>query len=99
MLTESNDKISALDRIQHLFKNRSKLDEDKTIYIHIGPHKTGTTTIQHALFINETLLRKNGILCPKSGRVFLDSAATHNLGFELAENNNDSTEKTLISGK
>jgi len=64
------------------FAKSDRLENNKTIYIHIGPHKTGTTTIQHALFSNEDRLLQAGILCPKSGRSFPSSAAIHNLGFE-----------------
>ena len=33
----------------------------KKIYIHIGQHKTGTTSIQHALYNNQSILKKYGI--------------------------------------
>lgn len=32
----------------------------KTIYLHVGTHKTGTTTIQHFLFYNYEALKKQG---------------------------------------
>jgi hypothetical protein len=38
-----------------------------SIYIHIGLHKTGTTSLQYFLDINRELLLKNGILYPKTG--------------------------------
>lgn len=38
------------------------------LFIHIGPHKTGTTTIQKYLHENAVMLRKSGVLYPKSGR-------------------------------
>lgn len=38
------------------------------IYLHIGTHKTGTTSIQTTLAANEDTLRKQGYLYPKSGR-------------------------------
>ena len=59
------------------------MKKNKIIYIHIGPHKTGTTTIQHALLKNEVTLFENGILSPKTGRSFPISAANHNLAWEL----------------
>jgi hypothetical protein len=55
----------------------------KTVYIHIGPHKTGTTTIQHGLALNEKELRKKGVLAPKSGRPYPGNAGNHNLSWEL----------------
>jgi FtsZ-binding cell division protein ZapB len=36
------------------------------IIIHIGPHKTATTSIQKALSINREILEKNGIFFPNS---------------------------------
>lgn len=38
------------------------------IYVHIGTHKTGTTSIQLTLASNEKALRKQGYLYPQSGR-------------------------------
>jgi hypothetical protein len=55
----------------------------KTVYIHIGPHKTGTTTIQHGLALNEKSLRKKGVLVPKSGRPYPNNGGSHNLSWEL----------------
>lgn len=55
----------------------------KTIYIHIGPHKTGTTTIQNGLKNNEAILRARGVLVPKAGKKI---AAHHNLAWELLGN-------------
>ena len=39
----------------------------KTAYIHIGTHKTGSTSIQDFLFKNRTKLRDRGFLYPLSG--------------------------------
>lgn len=36
----------------------------KTLYIHAGTHKTGTTAIQKFLSANRDLLAKNGYLYP-----------------------------------
>jgi len=55
----------------------------KIVYIHIGPHKTGTTTIQHGLALNEKSLRNKGVLTPKSGRPYPNNGGTHNLSWEL----------------
>lgn len=55
----------------------------KTIYLHIGPRKTGTTTIQKSLLYNQNLLLKNGVLIPEIGRGFPEIAAQHNLAWEL----------------
>ena len=42
--------------------------EKKTIYLHIGTPKTGTTSIQSYLAIHEEHLRQDGYLVPKSSR-------------------------------
>lgn len=42
---------------------------DGRLIIHIGMHKTGTTSIQHALDANYASLRSRRILYPKAGRV------------------------------
>ncbi|WP_257287527.1 hypothetical protein [Endozoicomonas sp. SESOKO2] len=40
----------------------------KTIYLHIGTNKTGTTSIQKQLALHRQLLKKQGILYPTSGQ-------------------------------
>jgi len=35
--------------------------QEKTLYIHIGCHKTGTTSIQHTLALNESVLQAKGL--------------------------------------
>jgi len=59
----------------------------KTLIIHVGPRKTGTTTIQIALLHNQDRLLKNGVLVPEIGRGYPDSAAQHNLAWELLNYN------------
>lgn len=39
-----------------------------SLFVHIGPHKTGTTSIQSFLSSNYEKLAESGILYPKSGR-------------------------------
>jgi len=72
----------------------------KNIYIHIGPHKTGTTTIQRGLWINRERLLKNGYLCPRSGSMSHSTIAHHNLAWELRQvrrfNENDGTWKDAL---
>jgi len=43
-------------------------DFDRRLIIHVGSHKTGTTTIQRWLDQNANALKANGILYPDSGR-------------------------------
>jgi hypothetical protein len=61
---------------------------EKTVFIHIGPHKTGTTTIQVGLAINEKSLRRQGVMAPKSGRPYPNNAGNHNLSWLLRIPNN-----------
>lgn len=44
------------------------IDFDGRVLVHIGPHKTGTTTIQHFLTQNRAALLDHGILYPEAGR-------------------------------
>jgi len=58
----------------------------KKIYFHIGPPKTGTTSIQHSLFINRDLLLKHGIYLPETGLLqnINGLAKQENLALELS---------------
>ena len=58
---------------------------DRKLYIHIGPHKTGTTTIQFNLNANQQLLTSKGILVPKAGRLQLKNPASHHLAWEIRQ--------------
>jgi hypothetical protein len=52
---------------------------DKTLYIHIGTHKTGTTAIQLFLSANRDVLKTGGFLYPGA------TQACHELGLEIKE--------------
>lgn len=54
----------------------------KKVFLHIGTHKTGTTAIQDALARNRVLLRKHGILVPRTGCISRRSGH-HNIAWEL----------------
>jgi len=58
----------------------------KTLYLHIGLHKTGTTTIQKNLWNARTELLEKGYYIPSTGRPFQDSAAHHNIAAQLGLN-------------
>jgi hypothetical protein len=58
----------------------------KTIFLHIGPAKTGTTTIQQSLHDNEKLLLSIGYTIPRTGQVSPGQAGHHNLAWELNGN-------------
>jgi hypothetical protein len=44
------------------------MSDQKTIYIHIGTHKTGTSAIQDFLSLNKKVLKKKGYLFPQRSR-------------------------------
>jgi hypothetical protein len=52
-------------------------------YIHIGTHKTGTTSIQTFLAENDELLARAGIHIPRTARITPTSAGHHNLAWEI----------------
>lgn len=52
------------------------------LYIHIGFHKTGSSTIQHFLAANADLLASHGMIYPRAGR---HTTAHFNLTAELME--------------
>lgn len=58
------------------------MSDRKTLIVHIGTHKTGTTFFQNSLARNRDLLLKQGILYPKSGEI-------HNAHFKLSWQLND----------
>ena len=53
------------------------------IYLHIGTHKTGTTSLQHFLFINRDKLLSQGFLYPQSGIPGLNPNGHHRLAWSL----------------
>src|ERR1700733_14558996 len=61
----------------------SKQPPNRIAFVHIGTHKTGTTSLQAMLGKNETLFRNAGVFIPKAGRIELSSAAHHNVAWEL----------------
>jgi|SRR5271166_360460 len=54
----------------------------REIYIHIGTHKTGTTSIQNFLGASREALKNGGLYVPLSGTVGLGSGH-HNIAWEL----------------
>ena len=55
-------------------------------YVHVGTHKTGTTSIQAMLAANEIALAQEGVYIPRTGRPTDSFAAHHNIAYELAQN-------------
>jgi hypothetical protein len=56
------------------------------IIIHIGMPKTGTTSIQNALYSNRNLLLKEGVLIPETGRFNQQDEAHHAFFYALTHN-------------
>ena len=52
-------------------------------YLHIGTHKTGTSSLQTLLLSNEACLERSGILIPRQGRA-LPHSGHHNLAWEMS---------------
>jgi hypothetical protein len=55
----------------------------KTILLHIGRHKSGTTALQHSFFINRDVLKRSGIYLPLTG--IKKGHKAHHLISELLE--------------
>lgn len=60
-----------------------------TLYLHIGLHKTGTSSLQNFLGRNADALAKAGYAWPRAGRV---AGGHHNLGYQLMGKGRFSTE-------
>lgn len=58
---------------------------DKTIYLHIGFHKTATTTIQEGLLLNELRLARLGYYCPQAGNITNSTISHHNIVFQIRD--------------
>lgn len=56
----------------------------KTLYLHVGTHKTGTTSIQKWLHEQSAMLLDVGVLVPQMGRPFQNTSGHHNLAWELS---------------
>lgn len=54
----------------------------KTLFIHIGTHKTGTTSTQEFLRINAQILINHNLYIPQSGTLSKDTGH-HNIAWEL----------------
>ncbi|WP_121064140.1 hypothetical protein [Chachezhania antarctica] len=54
----------------------------KTVYLHIGSHKTATTSLQSTFSVSDALMEAAGVLFPKSGRKY---QAHHPLAWQLRD--------------
>jgi hypothetical protein len=55
----------------------------RTVYLHIGTYKTGTTSIQVSLGAGRSRLEEVGLLFPRTGIPRHDPTGHHNIGLEL----------------
>jgi len=55
----------------------------RTCFVHIGTHKTGTTSLQALLGLNEDLFEQYGLYIPKTCRIAPEFGSHHNLAWEL----------------
>ncbi len=62
--------------------------ESKTLVLHIGTHKTGTTALQSMLILNQQVLARQGIVVPNTGRFHqtedYDTPGHHELAWAIA---------------
>jgi hypothetical protein len=56
----------------------------KKLFLHVGTHKTGTTSLQNFLSANRDALREHGVLIPSAGCVDT-CGGHHNIAWELNE--------------
>jgi hypothetical protein len=63
-------------------KNDEATMSPNCCFLHIGTHRTGTTSLQTFLTVNEQSLQRNGIYVPKTGRPW-PNAGHHNVAWEL----------------
>jgi hypothetical protein len=55
-----------------------------TCFLHVGTHKTGTTSVQNFLMVNDGILADAGLYVPRAGRAET-MGGHHNLAWELNE--------------
>ena len=58
---------------------RTKQDKMKKVWLHIGTHKTGTTTLQKFFFENKEVLLQRGLYYPTEGSYFYQEGENHSL--------------------
>jgi len=62
---------------------KRRADFSKTLFVHIGTHKTGTTSIQNFLRNHATSLNECGVFVPKSGTLD-ENSGHHNIAWEMS---------------
>lgn len=64
----------------------------KEVFVHIGPHKTGSSAIQECLSANRTILQSAGLL-------YLHNQVTHQAALDIARGNYERAEESLLDVK
>ncbi|GAB3099267.1 hypothetical protein [Lysobacter terrae] len=59
------------------------MTKKRPLYVHVGLHKTGTTSIQWALTKSRPQLRELGVCYPESGRLSVREVAHHELAWSF----------------
>jgi hypothetical protein len=63
------------------------MPNERTLYLHVGTHKTGTTSLQAFVTLNEAALASKGIFVPVAGRPIRrfgsSNVGHHNVAWEL----------------
>jgi len=57
----------------------------RTAYIHVGTHKTGTSSLQAMLASNEAAFREAGVFVPHTGKLAPNLVGHHNIAWELRQ--------------
>jgi hypothetical protein len=62
---------------------RDRASDDRSCFVHVGVHKTGTTAIQRFLADNSDALASAGLYYPRAGRRSAEFPGHHNVASEL----------------
>ena len=58
------------------------MTKPKTLYLHVGTHKTGTTAIQALLATRSEVFARSGLFVPRTGRTD-EASGHHNIAWQL----------------
>ena len=72
-----------LMRKLYVLRMSTRTSTRRTAFIHVGTHKTGTTSIQSLLALNDAAFYDAGVFVPQTGRIVSHSAGHHNIAWEL----------------
>jgi len=75
-------RLETFNKISRGNIQKRRADFSKTLFVHIGTHKTGTTSIQNFLRNHATSLNECGVFVPKSGTLD-ENSGHHNIAWEM----------------